>query len=181
MKCYLCGHELSPQDKFCPNCGEKNLHYEEKNEGNFSNPEYPNEVVRNQVNFGQKKSATSATVVAVYSIIMGVLSFLGNISQQTNSNFFTYIIIGIMIGFGIVILNYVKRGDYKEKGFVITLFVFYCFDAFLGFLFLLIPLEALDIPLLTGFKYVVFFLIEALVVTPIIFSIRYLQQAGRGE
>lgn len=177
MKCYLCGNEISPQDKFCSYCGEQNIHHRENV---VQNPYEPNlssgypELVRTT-----RKSAASAKVVAIYSIVLGGLSFLGNISQG-NSMLLNYVIIGIMIGFGIAILKFIQQGDYKEKGYIVTLLVIYCLEVLVGFLFLAIPQELVPIQGFANLKITLFLLVEAIVITPFIFCIRYLRQAARG-
>ncbi|MGB4696039.1 MAG: hypothetical protein WBH29_06545 [Bacilli bacterium] len=182
MKCYLCGSDISSQDRFCARCGEKNVHFQENPQPNPDSVlfDYDSEYRPTYQGAAQKPSATSAKVVAIYSLVLGILNLISNLSSGA-TDFIVYVILGLMIGFSIAILNLVKRGDYKEKGFIITLFVIYCLAALGGFVILMTPLEMIPIPGLAEMKFLMFFIVEAIILTPFIFSIRYMVQSAKGK
>ena len=119
------------------------------------------------------KSKTSAKVVTIYSIVLGALIMIGGISNfgDDNDRIFS-IFLGItMLVLGIIGLNIAnkEKRQSSEKGIVITLFVFYCIFEFFSFFTLLIPFFGVQI----------FLIIQVLIITPFIFSIKYLNDLSK--
>jgi hypothetical protein len=111
------------------------------------------------------KSITAARVVAIYSIIFGVLSALGNISNLGDD---PSLISSIFLAVAFIVLSFfviIKANQriYKESVFINLIFVFYCFLLFGG----LVVLLSGDIFVTIGL------LVIGLIITPFVFSIIY--------
>jgi hypothetical protein len=172
MKCKACGSEVTTSQKYCTYCGEYNEYFlfseerQSESQSNLSPLHYGGNHVSKPLN---RKKITAAKVVGIYSIVFGTLSFLGN---EQLANPLTIIMQIIMIVFGIMVTVFAGKGEGKEKGFLITLFVFYCIIALSSFAILAIPDNL--IPAEYGnIKFFLFILCNALIITPFIFSIIY--------
>ncbi len=120
------------------------------------------------------RSSTAAKVVAIYSIVFGALGlvgtlFDGDVANETGSPAFSIIWMSLFVVFGIVVLTKSNSGTYGEKGFVITLLVFYAVISAFGIILLGFPF----------FGPMLFLIVQILVVTPIVFSIIYLNRASK--
>lgn len=119
------------------------------------------------------RSSTAAKVVGIYSIVFGALSLLGQLTdlvEQDNSPILSIIIAILFVSFGIVILVRTNNNE-SAKGFVVTLLVFYMIVAVAGLIILAVPIVG---P-------IIFVVLEAMVITPIIFSFMYFSKFSKEQ
>ena len=117
------------------------------------------------------KSIIAARVVAVYSIVFGALSVLGNISDLGDN---PSLISSIFLAVALIILSFfaiikANQKNYKESLFISFIFVFYCFILFGGLVILLWGDEFSTLGLL----------VIGLIITPFVFSIIYFVSSSR--
>jgi hypothetical protein len=117
------------------------------------------------------KSIVAARVVAIYSIIFGALSVLGNISELADD---PSLISSIFLAVALIILGVfsiikAKQNNYKESLFISLIFVFYCVILFGGLVILLWG----DVFFTLGL------LVIGLIITPFVFSIIYFVSSSR--
>lgn len=123
------------------------------------------------------KSSTAAKVVAIYSIVLGLLAFSVLISNEVLRKkplILLLIILAVLfVLFGIIILTKLKARSYSEKGYLITLFVFYVIYLFISLIALAIPFIFFVLFLVIPYGVIFFTVFLALLIIPIVFCFTY--------
>ena len=116
MKCYLCGSDISLQDRFCAGAAKKNVHFQENPQPDLIRFcfDYDSEYRPTYQGAAPETECQLTKVVAIYSLVLGILNLISILSSGA-TDFIVYVILGLMIGFSIAILNLVKQGVIKRR------------------------------------------------------------------